>query len=215
MSVMVFRYIFIALPVVTASIEPATGSCKTGDRQCTEGLALLQKTQQRSQVLLEENETKPSGSADEAIGPSDSTSQDPSHNCPVDGSCILIVGLKEGANVEKIAKPYKEEAETNHLKAVNQLLLDFSKYKDKNELCCAAYKKLKSAEAKEDGVKYVELDTPVYAINSGGQVGVTPDSVRKAPPESKKPAESTTVSAGLSFAALVATSAMLTVIHKF
>jgi hypothetical protein len=120
------------------------------------------------------------------------------------------VGLKEGANVEKIAKPYKEEAETNHLKAVNQLVLDFSKYKDKNELCCAAYKKLKSAESKEDGVKYVELDTPVYAINSGGQVGVRRDS-----PESTKPAESTTVAAGLSFAALVATSAMLVVIDKF
>jgi len=58
---MVLPYIFIALPVVTASIEPAIGSCKAGDSQCTEGLAMLQKAQQRSQVLIEENETKPSG----------------------------------------------------------------------------------------------------------------------------------------------------------
>ena len=109
--------------------------------------------------------------------------------------------LKEGANVKKIIKPYKEQAKYVQLKAVNQLSLDFGK--DKKELCCAAYMKLKSAESKEDGVKYVELDTPVYAINSGGQVGVRRDS-----PESTKPAESTTVVAGLSFAALVATSAM-------
>jgi len=57
---------------MTTSIELAHGSCRAGDSQCDEGLALLQKAQQRSQVLWNAVENETDGlSTEPTLHPSD------------------------------------------------------------------------------------------------------------------------------------------------
>jgi len=86
-------------------------------------------------------------------------------SCPPDGKkCTVIAVLEDGANGTAIADPYEGEATVSHLRAVGNLILAFGEHKA--EECCKAYKEL----AHVKGVKSVEFDMPVFAINDDDSV---------------------------------------------